>query len=53
MGGHGPCRNSCAQSQDEENEIASMVLEWIGRAEAEFSSELKQYLFSKKPNAHQ
>src|SRR5678815_5766879 len=33
-------------NRDEEKEHASMVLEWIRRRDAKFSSELKEYLFT-------
>jgi hypothetical protein len=39
-------------NRDEEKEHASMVLEWIRRNDTRFSSELKDYLFTKKPIAH-
>jgi hypothetical protein len=41
-----------AHNRDEEKEHASsMVLEWIRRKDPRFSSELKNYLFTKKPIA--
>ena len=40
-------------NRDEEKEHASMVLEWIRRKDARFSKELKDYLFTEKPIAHQ
>ena len=39
-------------NRDEEKEHASMVLEWIRRNDPRFSSELKDYLFTKKSIAH-
>lgn len=36
------------RNRDEEKEHASMVLEWIRRKDPKFSSELKDYLFTKK-----
>ncbi len=42
-----------AHNRDEEKEHASMLLEWIRRKDTKFSSELKDYLFTKKPIAHQ
>ena len=39
-------------NRDEEKERASMVLEWIRRNDSKFSSELKEYLFTKTPIAH-
>jgi ferritin-like protein len=40
-------------NRDEEKEHASMVLEWIRRKDPRFSRELKDYLFTDKPIAHQ
>ena len=40
-------------NRDEEKEHASMVLEWIRRKDHAFSRELKDYLFTEKPIAHQ
>ncbi len=40
-------------NRDEEKEHASMVLEWIRRKDPRFSQQLKDYLFTKKPIAHQ
>ena len=40
-------------NRDEEKEHASMVLEWIRRKDPKFSEELKDYLFTEKPIAHQ
>ena len=37
-----------AHNRDEEKEHAAMVLEWIRRKDKRFSSELKDYLFTKK-----
>jgi ferritin-like protein len=42
-----------SHNRDEEKEHASMVLEWIRRNDPKFSGELKDYLFTKKPIAHQ
>ncbi len=39
-------------NRDEEKEHAAMVLEWIRRKDATFSSELKDYLFTDKAIAH-
>ena len=39
-------------NRDEEKEHAAMVLEWIRRKDPKFSSELKDYLFTKKSLAH-
>ena len=40
-------------NRDEEKEHASMVLEWIRRRDPAFSKQLKDYLFTEKPIAHQ
>ena len=40
-------------NRDEEKEHASMILEWIRRRDQRFSKELKDYLFTEKPIAHQ
>jgi uncharacterized protein len=39
-------------NRDEEKEHASMVLEWIRRRDPQFSTQLKDYLFTVKPIAH-
>ncbi|MBK7665654.1 MAG: ferritin [Sterolibacteriaceae bacterium] len=39
-------------NRDEEKEHASMVLEWIRRRDTAFSKELKDYLFTDTPIAH-
>ena len=41
-----------AHNRDEEKEHAAMVLEWIRRKDPAFSKELKDYLFTDKPLAH-
>jgi len=41
-----------AHNRDEEKEHAAMLLEWIRRADATFSKELKDYLFTDKHIAH-
>lgn len=41
-----------AHNRDEEKEHAAMVLEWIRRHDPRFSKELKEYLFTEKPLAH-
>jgi ferritin-like protein len=41
-----------AHNRDEEKEHAAMVLEWIRRNDPTFSKELKDYLFTEKPLAH-
>ncbi len=40
-------------NRDEEKEHASMVLEWIRRKDPRFSKEIKDYLFTERPIAHQ
>lgn len=40
-------------NRDEEKEHASMLLEWIRRKDPRFTKELKDYLFTEKPIAHQ
>lgn len=42
-----------AHNRDEEKEHAAMVLEWIRRNDPRFSKELKDYLFTEKPLAHE
>jgi hypothetical protein len=42
-----------AHNRDEEKEHAAMVLEWIGRRDPAFDAELKDYLFTQKPIAHE
>jgi uncharacterized protein len=42
-----------AHNRDEEKEHAAMVLEWIRRHDPRFSKELKEYLFTEKPLAHE
>jgi hypothetical protein len=39
-------------NRDEEKEHASMLLEWIRRKDQNFSTKLKDYLFTEKPIAH-
>lgn len=39
-------------NRDEEKEHAAMLLEWIRRKDPSFDKELKDYLFSDKPVAH-
>ena len=40
-------------NRDEEKEHAAMVLEWIQRNNPKFSKQLRNYLFSDKPIAHE
>jgi len=40
-------------NRDEEKEHAAMVLEWIRRRDNKFDHELKDYLFTDKPIAHE
>ena len=42
-----------AHNRDEEKEHAAMVLEWIRRRDPRFDKELKDYLFSEEPIAHE
>lgn len=42
-----------AHNRDEEKEHAAMLLEWIRRKDPTFSKELKDYLFTDKPIAHE
>lgn len=42
-----------AHNRDEEKEHAAMVLEWIRRRDGKFDDELKDYLFTKEPIAHE
>ncbi len=41
-----------AHNRDEEKEHAAMLLEWIRRQDPTFAKELKDYLFTEKPIAH-
>ncbi len=42
-----------AHNRDEEKEHAAMILEWIRRQDPAFDHELKDYLFTEKPIAHE
>ena len=42
-----------AHNRDEEKEHAAMLLEWIRRKDLSFDKELKDYLFTDKPVAHE
>lgn len=42
-----------AHNGDEEKEHAAMLLEWIRRNDPSFSKELKDYLFTDAPIAHE
>jgi uncharacterized protein len=42
-----------AHNRNEEKEHAAMLLEWIRRKDPAFSKELKEYLFTDKPLAHE
>jgi ferritin-like protein len=51
------CRNDelraiLAHNRDEEKEHAAMVLEWIRRQDSFFDEQLKEFLFTDKPIAH-
>ncbi|HHJ12261.1 MAG TPA: ferritin [Chromatiales bacterium] len=41
-----------AHNRDEEKEHAAMLLEWIRRRDSRMDSELRDYLFTDKPIAH-
>ena len=41
-----------AHNRDEEKEHAAMVLEWIRRQDPTFDKELKDFLFTEAPIAH-
>lgn len=45
-------RGILRHNRDEEKEHAAMVLEWIRRRDPKFDHELKDYLFTDKPLAH-
>ncbi len=52
------CKNAelraiLAHNRDEEKEHAAMLLEWVRRNDAAFAKELKDYLFTDKPIAHE
>ena len=42
-----------AHNRDEEKEHAAMVLEWIRRQDPTFDKELRDFLFTDKPIAHE
>jgi uncharacterized protein len=42
-----------AHNRDEEKEHAAMVLEWIRRRDKVLDKELREYLFTDKPIAHE
>ena len=42
-----------AHNRDEEKEHAAMELEWIRRRDSTFDKELKDFLFTDKPIAHE
>lgn len=42
-----------AHNRDEEKEHAAMILEWIRRRDSTFDAELKDFLFTDKPIAHE
>ena len=42
-----------AHNRDEEKEHAAMILEWLRRNDDAFAKELKDYLFTDKPIAHE
>jgi len=52
------CKNTelkaiLAHNRNEEKEHAAMLLEWIRRKDPAFSKELKDYLFTDRPIAHE
>jgi ferritin-like protein len=49
----GELRAILKHNRNEEMEHAAMVLEWIRRRVPEFDKELKDYLFTDKPIAHE
>lgn len=48
----GELRAILAHNRDEEKEHAAMLVEWIRRKDPAFSRELKDYLFTDQPIAH-
>lgn len=42
-----------AHNRDEEKEHAAMMLEWIRRRDPQFDEQLREYLFTDKPIAHE
>lgn len=40
-------------NRDEEKEHASMLLEWVRRKDTHFAVQLKEYLFTETPIAHE
>ncbi len=42
-----------AHNREEEKEHAAMILEWIRRKDSSFDKELKDYLFTDNPIAHE
>lgn len=42
-----------AHNRDEEKEHAAMLLEWLRRRDEAFEKELKDYLFTNRPIAHE
>ena len=42
-----------AHNRDEEKEHAAMVLEWIRRRDPTFEKELRDYMFTDEPIAHE
>lgn len=42
-----------AHNRDEEKEHAAMMLEWIRRQDPTFDKELKDFLFTNRPIAHE
>jgi hypothetical protein len=46
-------RRILEHNRDEEKEHAAMVLEWIRRRDPKFDEELRDYLFTSEPIAHE
>ena len=42
-----------AHNRDEEKEHAAMLVEWLRRKDERFAKELRDYLFTKEPIAHE
>ena len=51
--GNPELRAILAHNRDEEKEHAAMLLEWIRRNDVAFAKELKDYLLTDKPIAHE
>ena len=49
----GELKEILAHNRDEEKEHASMILEWVRRKDPTFEKEMRDYLFTDKPIAHE